>query len=136
MAGIARSRSENRSTLPPKRWNRITSFQRPSNILSAASTPSAAEEGVKGSALPRGKYPTFLSVLAIPRAYFHLLDITREAEEPGMSIELPAPIATYFAAENSDDAEALTACFSPDAVVRDEGRRIQGIAAIKAWKRE
>ena len=28
-----------------------------------------------------------------------------------MSIELPAPIAGYFAAENSDDAEALTACF-------------------------
>ena len=53
-----------------------------------------------------------------------------------MSRELPAPIAGYFAAENSDDTEALTACFSPDAVVRDEGRRIQGIAAIKAWKRE
>jgi hypothetical protein len=53
-----------------------------------------------------------------------------------MSIELPAPIATYFAAENSDDAEAVTACFSPDAVVLDEGRRIQGIAAIKAWKRD
>ena len=53
-----------------------------------------------------------------------------------MSIKLPVPIAGYFAAENSDDAEALTACFSPDAVVRDEGRRIQGIAAIQAWKRE
>jgi hypothetical protein len=53
-----------------------------------------------------------------------------------MSINLPAPIAGYFAAENSDDAEALTVCFAPDAVVRDEGRRIQGIAAIKAWKRE
>ena len=53
-----------------------------------------------------------------------------------MSINLPAPIAGYFAAENSDDSEALTACFAPDAVVRDEGRRIQGIAAIKAWKRE
>jgi hypothetical protein len=53
-----------------------------------------------------------------------------------MSIELPAPIAGYFAAENSDDAEALTTCFLPDAVVRDEGRRIQGITAIKAWKRE
>ena len=53
-----------------------------------------------------------------------------------MSITLPVPIATYFAAENSDDAEALTACFAPDAVVRDEGRKIEGIAAIKAWKRE
>jgi hypothetical protein len=53
-----------------------------------------------------------------------------------MSIELPAPIASYFAAENSDDAEALTVCFAPDAVVRDEGRKIEGIAAIQTWKRE
>jgi hypothetical protein len=53
-----------------------------------------------------------------------------------MSINLPAPVAEYFAAENSDDAEALTACFASDAVVLDEGRRIQGIAAIKAWKRD
>jgi|SRR6185369_14496820 hypothetical protein len=53
-----------------------------------------------------------------------------------MSMELPAPIAAYFAAENSDDTEALTGCFAPDAVVRDEGRKIEGIAAIKAWKRE
>ena len=53
-----------------------------------------------------------------------------------MSINLPAPIAGYFTAENSDDTEALTTCFAPDAIVRDEGRRIQGIAAIKAWKRD
>jgi hypothetical protein len=53
-----------------------------------------------------------------------------------MSIELPAPIAAYFAAENSDDTEPLTGCFAPDAVVRDEGRKIEGIAAIKTWKRE
>jgi hypothetical protein len=53
-----------------------------------------------------------------------------------MSMDLPAPIAGYFAAENSDDAAALTACFLPDAAVQDEGRRIQGIAAIKAWKRD
>ena len=51
-----------------------------------------------------------------------------------MSTNLPAPIAAYFAAENTDDAGVFTACFSHDAVVLDEGRTIQGIAAIKAWK--
>ena len=51
-----------------------------------------------------------------------------------MSIKLPTPIAAYFAAEGTDDAEAVTRCFSHDAVVLDEGRTIQGIAAIKAWK--
>jgi hypothetical protein len=39
-AGIARSRSENRRTRTPKRWNRITSFQRPSSSFSASPTPS------------------------------------------------------------------------------------------------
>src|SRR5258708_220004 len=89
MPGIPRSRSEKRSTLPPKGWKRTTNCQRPSRIFTAASTPSAAEEGVRGSAFPWGKYPTFLSVLAIRRAYFHLLDITREAEDP-REVENPA----------------------------------------------
>ena len=53
-----------------------------------------------------------------------------------MSIALPVLIAAYFAAENSDDAEALTACFAPGAIVLDEGRKIEGIAAIKRWKRD
>jgi len=51
-----------------------------------------------------------------------------------MSTKLPTPIAAYFAAENTDDAGVFTACFSHDAVVLDEGRTIQGIASIKAWK--
>jgi SnoaL-like domain len=51
-----------------------------------------------------------------------------------MSTKLPAPIAAYFAAEGTDDAAAFTRCFSHDAVVLDEGRTIEGIAAIKAWK--
>src|SRR6267378_5715857 len=70
IAGIARSRSEKRSTLPPKRWNRITSFQRPSRILRASSTPRAAEVGVNRS-LPLGEYLTFSWVLVIWRAYFY-----------------------------------------------------------------
>jgi hypothetical protein len=51
-----------------------------------------------------------------------------------MSMQLPKPIAAYMAAENSDTPEALGACFAADAVVLDEGRTIEGLAAIKAWK--
>jgi hypothetical protein len=53
-----------------------------------------------------------------------------------MDVELPTPIATYVAAENSGDTDALAQCFSEDAVVRDEGKTIKGLAAIKHWKAE
>jgi len=53
-----------------------------------------------------------------------------------MSIALPKPVAGYFAAENADDADALTRCFVEDAIVLDEGRAIKGIAAIKQWNVE
>lgn len=50
---------------PPKRWNRITSFQRPSRNLKACSTPLAAVIGVCLFSLLEGEYLTFLWVLAI-----------------------------------------------------------------------
>ena len=53
-----------------------------------------------------------------------------------MSIDLPTPIAVYIAAENRGDTEALAQCFAEDAVVRDEGQTIEGLAAIKRWKAE
>ena len=53
-----------------------------------------------------------------------------------MSIDLPTPIAIYIAAENRGDTDALAQCFAEDAVVRDEGRTIEGLAAIKQWKAE
>jgi|SRR6267143_2582862 len=53
-----------------------------------------------------------------------------------MSVDLPTPIAIYVDAENRGDAEALAECFAEDAVVRDEGRTITGLAAIKQWKAE
>jgi hypothetical protein len=49
---------------------------------------------------------------------------------------LPTPIANYIAAENSGDAEALAESFAEDAVVQDEGKTIEGLAAIKRWKAE
>jgi len=53
-----------------------------------------------------------------------------------MSIDLPPPIAIYVDAENRGDADAMAKCFAEDAVVRDEGRTIKGVAAIKRWKAE
>jgi hypothetical protein len=53
-----------------------------------------------------------------------------------MSVDLPTPIAIYIDAENRGDTEALAQCFAEDAVVRDEGQTIEGLAAIKQWKAE
>ncbi len=51
-------------------------------------------------------------------------------------MKLPIPIASYIAAENSGDTEALARCFAEHAAVRDEGQTIEGLAAIKQWKAE
>ena len=53
-----------------------------------------------------------------------------------MSIDLPEPIARCIAAENRGDTTVLEDCFAEDAVVRDEGKTITGLAAIKRWKTE
>jgi ketosteroid isomerase-like protein len=53
-----------------------------------------------------------------------------------MSVDLPTPIAIYIDAENRGDTQALAQCFAEDAVVRDEGKTIEGLAAIKQWKAE
>jgi hypothetical protein len=50
-----------------------------------------------------------------------------------MPINLPKPIAAYFAAENAGDAAALAGCFASDGVVHDEGGSFTGRAAIERW---
>jgi hypothetical protein len=49
------------------------------------------------------------------------------------SLNLPKPIAAYFAADKGD-SETLSQCFTENAVVKDEGRTYKGRAAIKKWK--
>jgi hypothetical protein len=49
------------------------------------------------------------------------------------TLVLPDPIAAYFAADQQNP-EALARCFTPQAVVKDEGRTYAGLEAIKAWK--
>jgi len=53
-----------------------------------------------------------------------------------MSTQLPPPIDLYVQLENVGDTAALSACFAPHAIVRDEGRIYEGLAAITAWKAE
>ena len=53
-----------------------------------------------------------------------------------MSFELPTPIAAYFRADEGSDREAFARCFTPDAVVIDEGRTYRGVEAVKRWKTE
>jgi ketosteroid isomerase-like protein len=55
--------------------------------------------------------------------------------ESEMSLNLPEPIAAYFAADRRD-GEAVARCFTNDAVVKDEGRTYTGVAAIKQWETE
>jgi hypothetical protein len=50
-----------------------------------------------------------------------------------MTIHLPKPIDTYFAADKCD-SEAVARCFIDSAVVKDEGHTYNGLAAIKHWK--
>jgi len=50
-----------------------------------------------------------------------------------MSIALPPPVAAYFAAENRADVDALARCVVDDGVVCDDGRTIEGLAAITQW---
>jgi short chain dehydrogenase len=51
-------------------------------------------------------------------------------------LHLPLPIELYFASEDTHDASATGQCFTADAMVRDEGKTIRGLAAIKAWRVE
>ena len=51
-------------------------------------------------------------------------------------IKLPAPIASYFASETTYDTSIIVKCFTTNAIVRDEGRTVRGLAEIAAWRRE
>jgi hypothetical protein len=53
-----------------------------------------------------------------------------------MSAKLPRLLADYFVATNAHDVAAMSAVFSEDATVRDEGRDHHGLTAIRAWMKE
>ena len=53
-----------------------------------------------------------------------------------MNLTLHPLIEAYVRNESDDETDALEHIFSATAVVKDEGRLIEGIAAIKKWKQE
>jgi hypothetical protein len=52
-----------------------------------------------------------------------------------MTLDLPGPVAAYFAADR-EGGEALARCFTEVAVVKDEGRIHRGREGIRQWKEE
>ena len=53
-----------------------------------------------------------------------------------MPLDLPEPLPRYFAAQNALDADLMTDCFAPDAVVHDEGGTYISSEAIRGWKHD
>jgi hypothetical protein len=53
-----------------------------------------------------------------------------------MSLSLPTPLPSYFAAQNAHDADAMLAAFADESSVRDEGQEMIGRAAIRGWMDE
>jgi hypothetical protein len=53
-----------------------------------------------------------------------------------MTARLPRAVADYFKATNAHDVAAMSAAFTMDSVVRDEGREHRGLDAICAWMKE
>ena len=53
-----------------------------------------------------------------------------------MTAKLPEPLAAYFAAANDHNIDAMLASFAHDAVVKDEGQTMRGLAAIREWMEE
>jgi SnoaL-like domain len=63
-------------------------------------------------------------------------ELTRTGKEAAMPMHLPKAIEIFMSSENAHDTNVLAECFAADATVRDEGRTVNGLDAIKAWRRE
>ena len=48
-------------------------------------------------------------------------------------MNLPKPVETYVRGVNGRDVDAFESIFADQAVVKDVGREIRGLAAIKEW---
>ena len=52
-----------------------------------------------------------------------------------MTFAVAKPVAAYLAAETAKDADAISRCFTEDAIVRDDGLDYRGRDAIRHGKR-
>lgn len=51
-----------------------------------------------------------------------------------MSVSLPVAASAYFEADKAKDGSAVSACFTEDALVTDEGKTYRGRQSIREWK--
>jgi ketosteroid isomerase-like protein len=79
---------------------------------SATSVINGAEFVIDGSTIPK---------------------VSRPREEKTMTIKLPRIIKKYVDASNKHEVKFILACFSNDAVVRDERETLHGKQAIEGW---
>ncbi|WP_439626806.1 nuclear transport factor 2 family protein [Shinella sp.] len=49
------------------------------------------------------------------------------------AMDMPDAVKAYFDADRRNDPDALAAVFSVGAVVKDEGRRREGVGEIRSW---
>ena len=61
------------------------------------------------------------------------MTLSREPLPAAATADMPVPVATYIAATNAFDADALIGCFAEGALVNDQLRDYWGLDAIKAW---
>lgn len=51
-----------------------------------------------------------------------------------MAVKLPKSIEDYFAADRDGGPDAVSACFTENAIVKDEDKTHVGLEAIRSWK--
>src|SRR5216117_3036054 len=67
------------------------------------------------------------------RAEKHTNEKGTNMKQATRSLNLPKPVAAYFASDKGD-GQAVSQCFTENAIVKDEGQTHKGRAAIKEWK--
>jgi hypothetical protein len=106
------------------------SFRRSSSLRMACSIPMAADAYACADSRVRSSLSrALLRPRPVPVCSNSMPTYTK------VPIDLPSPIAAYFAADMSD-ANAAAQCFSESAVVIDERREHRGRPAITRWKVE
>jgi ketosteroid isomerase-like protein len=69
----------------------------------------------------------------LPRRVDVIVNSYQEAENM-MSTTTPGVVSNYLKAADEGDLSALTACFTDDGTVLDEGRTYRGRDEIRAWR--
>src|SRR5258707_6499 len=129
MAGIARSRPR-RAASSHRRDG--TGSRASSDLPASGSRARSRRPPIRAcvDAYSWVSSPLYRAFLRFRRVLPTVIFMTTKTAEP---IDLPAPVAAYFAADTTG-AEAVAQCFTDGAVVIDERQEYRGRTAIARWK--